>query len=307
MTGTLQKYGACLRLNLHMLRHALRGRWLGASHVADSYDRLAADYDQNWLRHLKPVTDRLLEQVLTSYPASFPLSESEEFRIFDLGCGTGYTTRILAEHFPKGKVLGVDISEGMLVVARKQGDTANLDYRTDDLLAFLHRQPDRSADLIVSAWAIGYSNPRRVIEEVSRVLKPGGVFTFVVNRMDTLGPVFTAFRNCLAAFPEQTRMALWPRFPKSLESLKPLLARQHLAVAWCEEDAVSLPTLPEGEPVLPWLLKTGVLAGFDAVLPLMDNARVAACFQEAFRRCREPLKHHYMAVIVRKEETPSQA
>src|SRR5258708_23637401 len=39
--------------------------------------------------------------------------------IYDLGCGTGHLTRILADTFPSSKVTGIDSSREMLSEARR--------------------------------------------------------------------------------------------------------------------------------------------------------------------------------------------
>ena len=40
--------------------------------------------------------------------------------IYDLGCGTGYLTYVLAEKFPQAQVIGIDNSPEMLAEAEKQ-------------------------------------------------------------------------------------------------------------------------------------------------------------------------------------------
>ena len=44
---------------------------------------------------------------------------SGSLRILDLGCGTGEITRRLAERYPQATLLGIDILEGNLALARR--------------------------------------------------------------------------------------------------------------------------------------------------------------------------------------------
>src|SRR5205807_7568438 len=67
--------------------------------------------------------------------------------IVDLGCGTGDLTAALAEHWPEARVLGVDLSEEMLVPARERENPGLLDFVQGDLATWRPAQP---AELIVS-------------------------------------------------------------------------------------------------------------------------------------------------------------
>jgi ubiquinone/menaquinone biosynthesis C-methylase UbiE len=98
-----------------------------------------------------------------------------EARILDAGCGTGEGSSRLAELFPGAQVLGVDIIDAHLELARSR--YANLAAR----LTFEHqsifelRIPDRTFDLTVCRHVL-HSIPHadRVLAELARVTRPGG-------------------------------------------------------------------------------------------------------------------------------------
>lgn len=276
-----------MRLNARMASHVLAGRWLRNADVARSYDRLAPQYEDAWLKSLRSVTDDLLARI--------PSTEGD---ILDLGCGTGYTTQALNARFPDRTLTAVDVSAGMLDEARRRVASANVVFVHDDMLAFLRGRGSASAGSIVSAWAIGYSNPADVIGQAARVLRPGGVFAFVVNCLDTLAPVVGAFRACMDRYPDRVQRALWPRFPKSWNHIHRDLLRHGFTVPWHADDRqpVACP-VRAGEPMLPWLLNTGILAGLDAVLPLAEAGPVADAFENELRSRPGPLHHHYVAAI----------
>ncbi len=99
----------------------------------------------------------------------------DEARILDAGCGTGEGSSRLAELFPRAQVLGVDIIDEHLDLARSR--YANLAAR----LTFEHqsifelRIPDRTFDLTVCRHVL-HSIPHadRVLAELARVTRPGG-------------------------------------------------------------------------------------------------------------------------------------
>lgn len=96
-------------------------------------------------------------------------------RILDAGCGTGEGSSRLAELFPRARVLGVDIIDHHLDMARSR-------YRNfSDRLTFEHRSmfelglPDESFDLTICRHVL-HSIPHvdRVLKELARVTRPGG-------------------------------------------------------------------------------------------------------------------------------------
>jgi len=281
---TMKKYVNCFKLNLRMLGHVATGRWMTQDDIAAGYDRLAEAYNHNWLVNLQPVTNRLL--------AALP--KQVNGKILDLGCGTGYTTAALEKAYPKAKITGVDVSGGMLAEAAKICHHAQL--HQDDMLHYITTQPSASIELVLAAWSMGYSQPNQIIAQAERVLKPGGMLAFVVNLADSLRPVFYAYRRCMAAFPGKVNKAIWPHFPDCRDDLEKRLKRHSFTVSVLEESQIVIFPPGEQENLLPWLMKTGILAGFDQVLPLEDP-EIARHFelQMATSDCKT-LSHHYVMI-----------
>ena len=101
-------------------------------------------------------------------------------RILDLATGTGDVAFSLARRFPGAAVTGVDLSEGMLRVAREKlrKDHPELQGRVEfmqgDCLDL--RQESDSFDAVTIAYGVrNFEDLRRGFREFFRVLKPGGV------------------------------------------------------------------------------------------------------------------------------------
>lgn len=106
---------------------------------------------------------------------------SKKMKILDVGTGNGSLALVLAGM--GHDVVGIDISEGMLSVARKKAEErgVNPDLRIGDAESLEFN--DRCFDAVVSRivlWTL--PNPQKAINEWKRVLKPGGkVYTFEIE------------------------------------------------------------------------------------------------------------------------------
>ena len=115
--------------------------------------------------------------VLFEMPALFSmLPDLHGKTILDLGCGFGEHCM----HFVNqgaAKVVGVDISEKMLKVARKENNAPNIVYLR---MAMEHiSELDEYFDLVVSSLAFHYVEDfEQLIKDCYDLLKPGGLLLF---------------------------------------------------------------------------------------------------------------------------------
>ena len=96
--------------------------------------------------------------------------------IIDAGCGTGLVGELLRAK--TGNLVGVDMSDAMLVQARQKNIYDEL--HRGDLVEYLDCHP-RSCDIISSAATlIHFGNLDPVFSAAARCLRPGGLFVFTV-------------------------------------------------------------------------------------------------------------------------------
>ena len=98
-------------------------------------------------------------------------------RILDLGCGTGSTTLMLKQAFPEAEVIGLDLSDYMLVRADHKATSAGLDivwrHGNAEKTAF----PDAAFDLVTASLLfreIPTAVSQAILHECFRLLVAGG-------------------------------------------------------------------------------------------------------------------------------------
>lgn len=109
-------------------------------------------------------------------------------QVLDVGCGSGWAARLLARQAHAGQVIGIDVSDEMIGVAREQSKTlANVEFRvaSAESLPF----PDNCFTHAFSMESLYYyADIAKALREINRVLKPGGVFVTVVDLYEENAP-----------------------------------------------------------------------------------------------------------------------
>lgn len=96
--------------------------------------------------------------------------------ILELACGTGILTGLLLERHPGARLVGVDITEDYLRVARARHEGKGRDVRFvlgDAVAAPIAGQAPY--DLVVSCYLPKYVDPDRLLDHLSPHLAPGAV------------------------------------------------------------------------------------------------------------------------------------
>lgn len=132
--------------------------------VRNQYDRMAGAYDQRWSNY---VTNTL--SFLKTWAQISP-----QTTVLDIGCGTGEFERLVLADYPMQQMVGVDISDRMLAIARQKLHAyPNVLFHTAPASALPFAS--NSFDVIVSASSFHYfDDPAAALAEMKRVLKPDG-------------------------------------------------------------------------------------------------------------------------------------
>ena len=131
------------------------------------WDKAATRYERSWQRQLEPAQNRLL--------ALSALGSGE--RVVDVACGTGLVTFAAAAAVgSNGSVIGVDLSQGMVDLARAHARERGLGHvRFERMGAEELVLPVASFDVALCALGLMYvPDARKAVGEMARVITPGG-------------------------------------------------------------------------------------------------------------------------------------
>ncbi|MFZ4543707.1 MAG: bifunctional demethylmenaquinone methyltransferase/2-methoxy-6-polyprenyl-1,4-benzoquinol methylase UbiE [Saprospiraceae bacterium] len=161
--------------------------------VARMFDSVAGTYD---------FLNRFLSLGIDVYwrkKAIAKLKNTQAKQILDVASGTADVALEIFRQLNVEKVIGVDISEQMLEMGRKKvikaGATSVIELRTGDAenLAF----PDNSFDAVTVSFGVrNFENVEKGLQEINRVLRPGGkliVLEFSTPRIFPLKQLFNIY------------------------------------------------------------------------------------------------------------------
>jgi demethylmenaquinone methyltransferase / 2-methoxy-6-polyprenyl-1,4-benzoquinol methylase len=97
-------------------------------------------------------------------------------RILDLASGTGLLTLAIAGRFPSAEVVGVELREEYLTLAREKQRAAGLGHVSFHLGRAEEFTSDRRFDCVVSSYLAKYADLPRLATAAASWLKPDGLF-----------------------------------------------------------------------------------------------------------------------------------
>lgn len=115
-------------------------------------------------------------------------------KILDVGCGDGRISAALAARLPRGSVVGLDISEPMIIDAQKTyANVTNLSFVCEDIARYASLE---AFDIVVSFAAFHWvEHQQQALKNIYNSLKNGGRFFMMMSARDTKSPVSQIFAS----------------------------------------------------------------------------------------------------------------
>lgn len=96
----------------------------------------------------------------------------------DLACGTGDVCFMLAEKYQTGHIIGTDLTHAMLSIAHTRSVDARIQFVQSDMMHL--NFASHSVDIVTGSYAIRNApDLGGTLDEIARILKPGGVGAFL--------------------------------------------------------------------------------------------------------------------------------
>jgi ubiquinone/menaquinone biosynthesis C-methylase UbiE len=147
------------------------------------FDRWAVTYDQSVLQRLYfgPVHSKMIDLLVREGPKDAPSC------IIDVGCGTGRLLRAASARWPEAQLLGVDPAEKMVAEATRLNANAVFKLASAESLPF----PDQTTDIVLSSLSFHHwVDQEKGLQEIVRVLRPGGFFCLADHNVILLAKLF---------------------------------------------------------------------------------------------------------------------
>jgi trans-aconitate 2-methyltransferase len=196
--------------------------------------------------------------------------------IYDLGCGPGTITRLLAERWPDAAVVGIDSSADMLAAARREAP--DVTFQRADIVQW---SPPAAADLLFSNAALHWLDDHAaLLPRLASHLAPGGVLAIQMP-CNQDSPSHLLIEEAAAAGPWRAKLAAVRPVYRSVETpdsyyrmLAPFVRRIDI---W---QTAYLHVLEGENPVVQWTKGTALRPYLDA---LTEPERGA--FLDAYAAC----------------------
>lgn len=157
--------------------------------VAQMFDNISGNYD--FLNHFLSlgIDIQWRKKVLKI------VEKTKPELILDIATGTGDLAILLSKAKPK-KIIGLDLSNGMLEVGRKKVAEKNLSHLIEMVQGDSENLPfeENYFDVITVSFGVrNFENLKKGLSEIHRVLKPGGTFVVLEFSQPTRFPMKQLF------------------------------------------------------------------------------------------------------------------
>jgi ubiquinone/menaquinone biosynthesis C-methylase UbiE len=191
-----------------------------ASDLQGMKSRVKQGYEGKYTDHVSHYDERGYH--LQEKSARYQLDglQLEDLTVLDVGCGTGALTQIAFENGARSAICG-DISAFMLRLAQQKTFFTERDHNYCQLDAENLPIKDHAFDAVISGMTFGtLPDQKRVLAEIARVTKPGGLICIGAHGPEHYWEAIDASFRCInKRYIIGYRLEWWPRDEHYLRAL----------------------------------------------------------------------------------------
>ncbi len=148
--------------------------------VRELYDSIAGQYDSYvslWKNTMGKGVWKYFEELLQK-------NIKDGVRVLDAGTGTGEAIKAILKNSNPSKVVGIDISKGMLKIAREKIKDKRVSFEVQDISTLPY--PDNSFDVVTCTLALEtLKEPKKTVAEFLRVINEDGYVIYAFHSLPT--------------------------------------------------------------------------------------------------------------------------
>ncbi|MFH1429408.1 MAG: methyltransferase domain-containing protein [Candidatus Margulisiibacteriota bacterium] len=237
---------------------------LNKTRVCKSFSRRAGLYDQ---------TSQLQQGIARELARQINIEDPR--CILDIGCGTGFLTKLLSAKYPEASIKAVDLSPGMIEQARLKHPS--IEFQVGDAEALPY--PDQAFDCIVSSTTYQWlTDLKKAFLESGRVLKGDGEFIFSMFGGRTLTELRESYRQAFTAIHPYQTVPLHP-FINYCDLLNILSDYQIVS----SKKEIILTSVPNLKTLLRQIKNWGAQSAHNDRLPGLGNRRLLELTEQYYK------------------------
>jgi ubiquinone/menaquinone biosynthesis C-methylase UbiE len=147
-------------------------------------------FDEDFARKYAKHHQKMTEKFGYEYAQKLTSRGFQRGRIIDVGCGAGGTAIVLAKMLPECEVVGIDLSDPLLNIARESAQTDRLSERIKFEKVDVQQIPyaENDFDVVINLNMVHLvADPIKMLNEIERILKPNGILFIADLKRSWLG------------------------------------------------------------------------------------------------------------------------
>ncbi|MCT4585381.1 MAG: malonyl-ACP O-methyltransferase BioC [Peptostreptococcaceae bacterium] len=188
--------------------------------LAKKFSKNAKTYDQYAIVQ-KYMSNKLIDIINE-------IDDKKNIEVLEIGCGTGYLTKLLLKNFENINLTSIDIAQGMIDYCKERITDDRVEFKCMDVEEFAS---NKKYDLIISNATFQWFNqPKQTINNLKNILNKDGIFVFSTFLEDT----FKELKDCFSKASKELKLK------EEIKSGQNFLTKEYIKEIFLPKDIIIL-------------------------------------------------------------------